>query len=291
MVKTQLIIFWVAVGLYVAASVLYIIGLNFKKDYNRLAVIFTTLGFVANSVATGLRWNQVGHFPYYGAYEVYTSYAWGLALFFLTAQFFKPSLRFIGAFIIPISFIMIGIGIMNSTEMKEIPRTYFTFWLGVHIAFAKLAYGSGLIAAALSVIYLIKERKSGELGDEEKVPHWYDKLPELKKIDYLSYRFVALAFFMLAIMIISGAIWAAKAWGRYWGWDPIETWALVSWLVYGLALHLYRTSSWRGRKMALITIGALILVVFAFFGIPLIYDTAHEHLTVSLLTTIGQSQA
>ena len=282
MIKTQLIIYWVSVGFYAIAATLFIVGLNFKKDFQKQALIIAIVGFIANSLALGLRWYQTGHFPYYGMYEVYPSYAWGFVFFYLVAQFIKPSLRFLGAILLPLAFLMIGIGVMSSNVIKEIPRTFFTFWLGVHIAFAKLSYGSALIAAALSIIYLFKKKQ--KLSNNKNIEaNWLNKFPSMEKLDDLTYRFVSLAFFMLAIMIISGAIWANKAWGRYWNWDPIETWAFISWLVYGISLHLYRTFRWRGSKMAWITLFALILVVFAFFGIPYIYDTAHEHIKVSML--------
>lgn len=274
MVKAQLIFYWISVGFYALATALFVAGWNFKKEWNTRAVALTAAGFVANTVAIGLRWYQTGHFPYYGAYEVYTSYAWGLVLLFLVVAYYKPALRFLGAFLVPLAFLMIGVGIMSSTEVKEIPRSYFTFWLGVHIAFAKLSYGSALIAAGLGAATLLKHRavRKGEGKG------FLSRLGELPQLDLLTYRFMAFAFFMLMIMIISGAIWAMKAWGRYWGWDPVETWAFISWLVYGLALHLYRTFGWRGNKLAWLAIIALVIVVFAFFGIPYFYDTAHEHI-------------
>jgi len=109
------------------------------------------------------------------------------------------------------------------------------------------------------------------------------KLPATEKLDILIYRFSAFAFVMLGIMIASGAVWAYKAWGRYWGWDPIETWALISWLVYGLYLHLRITLGWKGRRAAWLALFAVVLVIFSFFGIPLVYPSVHEHLKYAIV--------
>ncbi len=281
-VESQIVLYWVSVGFYAVATVLLISSFVFKKEkYPNYSVWLTLIGFLFHSTAIVMRWVQTGHFPYWGTYEVFTSYAWGAVGFYLIVQFFRPGLRAIGALAMPISFVMIGVGIMTSTDIKEIPRTFFTFWLGVHIFFAKLSYGSAIIAAGLGIIYLVRERqeKEGRLNPQG------GKLMDLTRIDTLNYRFAVFAFIMLMIMIVSGSVWAYKAWGRYWGWDPIETWALISWLVYGIYLHLRITYKWKGRKSAWLSIACLLLVLFAFFGIPLIYPSVHEHLKYSGLLT------
>lgn len=276
LIKLQIVLYWVSVGFYVVSGIMLISSFLFKKeDLVKVAVPLTGVGFIFNTVAIFMRWYETGHFPYWGVYEVFTSYAWAGIAFYLLVQFLRPSLRITGALVLPICFVMIGIGIMSSTEVKEIPRTFFTYWLGIHILFAKLAYGAVIISAGMGVVYLLKK---GFSVDEHPL---IDKLPTLERIDYLNYRFSIFAFIMLMIMIVSGAIWAYKAWGRYWGWDPIETWAFISWLVYGFFLHLRVTYKWKGRRSAWMSIVCLLLVLFSFFGIPLIYPSVHEHLKYS----------
>lgn len=274
-VEQQIILYWIAVGFYVTSATLYMISLVFNKErLLNIAMLSNLIGLVPHTVALGMRWMETGHFPYWGTYEVFSTYAWGAVFLLLLTQFIKPNLKIVGAFIMPFVFLMIGIAVMSPTLGTPIPRTYFTFWLGVHIAFAQLSYGSALIAAVLAAAYLMtaKQRATG------KIHPLLAKLPELERIDFLSYRLTIFAFTMLGAMIASGAVWAYKAWGRYWGWDPIETWALVSWLVYGLYLHLRRTMGWQGKRASWLNIFALFLIIFAFFGIPLFYPSAHEHL-------------
>lgn len=275
MVKAQIILFWAGVAGYAIATALYIASLIFKKDnWVNKATIFGLLGFLPHTAAIGLRTYQIGHFPYWGVYEVFTAYSWSAVLFFLIVQFLRPGLRITGALVFPLAFLMIGIGLFNDPTVVEAPPTFLTFWLWVHIAFAKLSYASALVSSGLGLCYIIKENQ--EL--KGRVSLFFQKLPALDQIDYLSYRFAAFAFVMLGIMILSGAIWAYKAWGRYWGWDPIETWALIGWLVYGIYLHLRITLSWKGRKAAWMAVVALLTIIFAFFGIPLFYPSVHEHL-------------
>jgi cytochrome c-type biogenesis protein CcsB len=101
------------------------------------------------------------------------------------------------------------------------------------------------------------------------------KLPRQEILDDLSFRFVGFGFIVLGMMIAAGAIWANEAWGRYWGWDPIETWSLVSWLVYAAYLHTRLTLGWKGRRSAWFGALALPIVLFALIGVPIVYNSIH----------------
>ena len=279
-VKIQLILYWMSVGCCFLGTVFFIAGFIFKKDnFEKYGGGFALLAFIPLTAGLVNRWVQTGHFPYWGVYEVMMSYAWGALFFYLVVWFWKPKLRILGAFVLPVVMLMVGIAVMGSSEMKEIPRTFFTYWLGIHILFAKLSYGAALVSAGLGVIYLVKKRQE----ERGRLHPFLLKMPEPHKLDHWSYQFTAFAFVMLGIMIASGAVWAYKAWGRYWGWDPIETWALVSWLIYGLSLHLRVTLGWKGRRASWLAVFAFIMVVFAFFGIPLFYPSVHEHLKYAMI--------
>lgn len=274
-IKIQLLLFWISVGFCFMGTFLFVASMSFKKDhFAKYGVIMAYLAFLPLTAAITARWVQTGHFPYWGVYEVFTSYAWGALLFYLAVQWWKPGLKVGGTVVLPAVLLMVGVAVMNSTEMKEIPRTFFTFWLGIHILFAKLSYGSVLISASLAISYLVKSRQEAR----GEISPLMARLPNVEKIDHWSYQFAAFAFVMLGIMIASGAVWAFKAWGQYWSWDPIETWALISWLVYGFYLHLRITMGWQGKRASWLAIFAVIMVIFAFFGVPLISDSVHEHL-------------
>lgn len=101
------------------------------------------------------------------------------------------------------------------------------------------------------------------------------KLPPPDTIDELSVKFVGVGFIFLSIMIAAGSIWANEAWGRYWGWDPIETWSLITWLVYAGYLHSRYTLGWRGRRSAWFAVAALPFILFTLFGVPSVYNSIH----------------
>lgn len=261
---------WAAVGLYAASSVLLAAGLVFQREWAlRLGVRIAVAGFAIHSVALGLRWVEAGHGPYLRRYEVYSSSVWVLVAAYLFVLWRRPSLGTLGVFVMPVAFLMIGMGVMSSPEIRALPPTFRNFWLPVHILFAKLAFGGCLTGTGLAGIYLLKKRAGPGA-------HFYARLPDLEALDELSYKLIAFGFIALAIMIVAGAIWANSAWGRYWGWDPVETWSLISWVVCGIYLHLRRMHGWRGARAAWFTVGALILLVFALFGLGVVYPGS-EH--------------
>lgn len=271
-VQTQLVLFWISAGFCLLGTFFFISGVAFKKErMTKYGVICSYLAFPPSAAALVLRWVETGHVPSIGLYEVFTIYAAGILLFFLAARLWQSTLDMAGVIVLPVVMLMIGIGVMGSTEMTELPTTYFTYWLGIHMFFATLALGGVMISAGLCIIYLVKSRQEAKA----QVTPLIAKFPDLVRIDYMGYRFTLFAFIMMGIMIASGAIWAYKSWGRYWGWDPIETWSLICWLAYGAYLHL-RISGMKGKPAAWLYFAVIIIAVFSFFGAPYLYPTIHD---------------
>ena len=225
-----------------------------------------------HSAALGLRWLEAGHGPYLRQYEVYSSDVWVMMVMFLLVQFWRPALRTAGMVAMPVCLLLIGMAVMASPEIRDLPVTFKTYWLIVHILFAKLAYGSALMGTAMGVLYLASQQKTRT----NRLTNFYRRLPPLEVLDELSYAFIGFGFVMLGIMIVAGSIWAKNAWGRYWGWDPVETWALISWLFYGLYLHLRVTFKWQGGRAAWFSVVAMAVLIFALFGIGWFYQSFHS---------------
>ena len=272
MYRWEIILLWVTVSFYITATILYVYSLVFQKDIYRKASIITILGLVPHSVSILLRWIESGHGPYITFCEVTVSDSWVAVFAFLVVQFKYKKMELLGIVVAPVSFLLIGLGVMSSAQIYHTPTSFQTYWLLVHILFAKLAFGSILIGTGLSVFYLIKEKR-GELAPDVLRRH----LPDLKTIDEFSYRFIAFGFLHLGVMIAAGSIWANKAWGRYWGWDPVETWSLVSWLFYGIYLHSRLNRGWRGRKSAWYAIAAFAVLLFSVFGVVYLYHSVHSY--------------
>ena len=119
-------------------------------------------------------------------------------------------------------------------------------WLVIHVSAAIISGGVFLLANFIAATYLILDRYE----QKGARPIWMQKFPPLESLDNFSYRLIALVFPLWTFSVIAGAIWAEAAWGRYWGWDPKETWAFITWVAYAAYLHARVTIGWRGRKAA-----------------------------------------
>ncbi len=274
MIRWEIFLLWAAVGLYAASAAAYVASLCFHRDgWSDWATRLAAVALAPHTLSLLLRWLEAGHGPYLRRYEVYSSDVWVGVGMFLLAQRWRPSLRGFGAVVMPTSFLLIGMAVMSSPEIRTMPASFRTYWLLVHILFAKLAYGANLIATTGAVFYLLKKRRA-----ERGLPihGLLAKVPDLAALDELSYAFSGFGFLMIGIMILAGSIWAKNAWGSYWNWDAVETWALISWFVYGIYLHLRRTYGWKGSMAAWMNIVALGFLLFALFGVGLFFDSAHS---------------
>jgi ABC-type transport system involved in cytochrome c biogenesis permease subunit len=146
----------------------------------------------------------------------------------------------------------------------------------VHIFFAWLAYGAYSVAASLGVIHLLVGARDKNGPKTERFSSLFEKIPDQPILEDLMFKFIIFGFITHMVMIASGSIWARDLWGNYWTWDPVETWSLVSWLLYGIWIHFKVTFRWKGARMAIASILILITVLFAFWGTSIIGETAHS---------------
>lgn len=259
--------FWIAVGFYGITTALYIYAFIFKNE-KVLAEInyFVGVSFIIHTAAIFARWYAVGNLPVAGDYENALGGVWVIMLFYLYTSIRYKSLRAIGVAVLPFSLLLLGYGAIRTPELAPMTAAVRSFWLYIHVIFAWLAFGAFTVCFGLGIIYILKEKNP----DKE----FYNKFPELLRLDELMFRYLVFGFITDAVMIASGAIWAKNLWGHYWNWDPVETWSLITWLIYGLAIHLRITMGWRGRRFAWILIFALIGMVITYFGINLVVKTS-----------------
>ncbi|HEY9246994.1 MAG TPA: c-type cytochrome biogenesis protein CcsB [Candidatus Methanoperedens sp.] len=275
MAQIDWIMYLAAATFYAISSIIYIYSLVFRKEERiNLAVKSAVAGILFHSVSIALRWMEVGHGPYVSMFEALSKYAWFSVIIFLLVQEKYRKIKFAGSIVMPVSFLLMGAGTLYSQDLQTVPPSLRSYWLIAHVTFANLAFGSILVAAGIAVLYIMKVRRS-EKGDTPEGDSFYDKLPEPKVMDDLMYRFVASGFFFLTIMIGAGAIWANQTWGRYWGWDPIETWSLIIWFVYGICLHLRMNAGWSGKRIAWFIIFSIFILAFSLFGVGAVYQGLH----------------
>ncbi|GBE06053.1 MAG TPA: c-type cytochrome biogenesis protein CcsB [Nitrospirae bacterium] len=269
LLKCEVISHWIAVGFYILSTVFFAYSVSFKKaGALKYGMFLAIIGLIPHSIALGIRWHIAGHGPYMAKYEVLSSNTWVVILMFLLIGWKIPKLRAAGVIVIPLSFLMMTFGLFTNPEIRRLPPALSGVWLVIHILFNKLAVGAILISLGSAVLYLLKKKQ----GDKE----FYRKLPSLEVLDAYSYKFIGFGFIFWSITVAAGSIWANEAWGRYWGWDPIETWSLITWLLYGLYLHLRYFFKWQGTKAAWMLLACFIVSVITIFIIPFVIQTLHS---------------
>ena len=151
-----------------------------------------------------------------------------------------------------------------------------SYWIYIHVSVTLTSYAAFAMAGGLGLMYLFKERAE-QRGSRSR---FYAAFPDLETIDELGYKAIMIGFPLLAFGIILGAMWANYAWGGYWSWDPVETWSMISWTTYGIAIHLRVTFGWREYRVAWLLIIALSTVIISFFGVNFVNSSSQHFFNV-----------
>lgn len=262
---------------YMAAAIIYIVYLAYKNEnLARLGTLATFVGFLTNTVLLGARWVVSGHPPFVNGFEYLVSFTWGIALIYMLAEW-RYKMRIIGAFVMPLAWILLSYIVIIMPEAQRNAENLMpalqSNWLHLHVATAVISYSAFAISLGTSIMYLIKQNMENKKSKSD----FNKRMPSLEILDDISYKFIAIGFPLLSIVIISGAIWAEYAWGRYWSWDPKETWSLITWLVYAAYLHARFTYGWRGAKAAWMSILGFAFVLFTFFGVNYVLSGIHSY--------------
>lgn len=264
------VLFTITVVLYFVATGLYFGFFIAKKELlGKYASYVMLTGFVLHTIALVCRGIGAGRVPLTNQYEFATSFAWGVVLCFLILER-KFSFRAMGTFVAPIVFLIIGYAAMQSKDIRPLMPALQSNWLVFHVSTAVISYGAFGVACGISGLYLMRDR----MKESDFIKR---HLPGKEQLDLFSYRSVALGFLFLTLVIITGALWAQKAWGHYWSWDPKETWSLITWIIYALYLHVRVTRGWMGKKAALFAVIGFICVVFTYIGVNMWIPSIHSY--------------
>jgi len=212
----------------------------------RIATAMMVLGFfllLAGVIARGI---SAKHVPWGNMYEFSITGALAFTGAYLGALR-KHDLRWLGLFVSISVLLTLGtaITLLYRNSSPLVPALKST-WLVIHVVAAIISGGVFLLANVIAASYLYLESMESKGGRKP----WAKRLPDLETLDQLSYRLVAFVFPLWTFAVIAGAIWAESAWGRYWGWDPKETWAFITWVAYAAYLHARVTIGWRGKRAA-----------------------------------------
>lgn len=264
------ILFTITMVLYLAATALYFVFFALKQDKAaKIANYILMAGFAAHTLALVTRGIGAGRLPMTNQYDFATSFAWGISLCCLVF-IYRFRFQALGTFACPVVFLIIGYAAMQSREVKELMPALRSNWLAIHVATAIISYGSFGVAFAVSCMFLLRSYMKGS-------DFWQRNIPEEQKLDSISYRAVSLGFLFMTLVIVTGAIWAERAWGSYWSWDPKETWALITWIIYAIYLHLRISRGWRGRSAAIFAVIGFICVIFTYIGVNTLLPGVHSY--------------
>lgn len=259
---------WAALVVYVLAGSLAIVGVVLRKMPEKAVLALLVLGLVLHTISIALRWERLGHGPYITMFEILLSNIWSLLAIYLLVYWRIPAIRATAAVVMPVLFVMMGWLLVTSPHQGHLPATYHTVWLFVHIGFGKVFLGSVLVAVGISGVILL--RGGRDAGGR------FAGLPDDSRLDELSFRFMAMGIIFETLMLVAGAIWAQDAWGRYWAWDPLETWSFLTWLSLAFALHArvaYKVSPHTG---AVLVLAVFVLAFLTFFGVPFVSLAPHK---------------
>jgi cytochrome c-type biogenesis protein CcsB len=225
------------------------------------------LMFVALTFSLAFRWAAAGHPPYANMYEYTIALGWGCSLFYVIFERVYGQ-RALGAVLFPgiAALFTISLIFFPETIVPLIPALQANRILAIHVGTMMMAYSALSVSFGAAVLYLVQD------GGRR-----YARLPSGKKLEEIAHKSVLVGFPMLALGIALGAWWASYAWGRYWGWDPKETSALVTWLIYAGYLHARGLKSWRGKPAAGILIVGYVGVMFTYFAVNLWVSGLHSY--------------
>jgi len=289
---------------------MYWVNLSLFSDSYLLAKIGRLSTIIANGLLFFIlcsRWIVAGYFPLSNLYESLLFLTWMLLTVYLYIET-KTKSKLIGSVLIPVTLLISGFANLTlSPEMQKssplVPALQSN-WLMMHVSMMLLSYGTLIMGSLLCILFVVISRNKDvdlKVLDNSALPlynimlDYYEaklltpsteiselgKIKLLQSLDNWSYRIIGLGFPFLTIGIISGGVWANEAWGSYWSWDPKETWALITWLVFATYLHARITKGWEGKKTALLGSLGFFVIWICYLGVNFLGKGLHSYGWVS----------
>ena len=297
-------------GVLLFSMTIYWVSLSFFKQKNNLVQIGRISSLIANLLLFFIlasRWIVAGYFPLSNLYESLLFLTWTLLTIYLYFEN-KTKSKLMGAVLLPVALLITGFANLTlSPDMQKasplVPALQSN-WLMMHVSMMMLSYATLIMGSLLCILFLVISKYQDvdlQLVDESSLPlynvmlDYYEaklfspsdeiselgKLKLLQSLDNWSYRIIGLGFPFLTIGIIAGGVWANEAWGSYWSWDPKETWALVTWIVFATYLHSRITKGWEGKKTAILGGLGFFVIWICYLGVNFLGKGLHSYGWVS----------
>jgi cytochrome c-type biogenesis protein CcsB len=274
-----------AMGVYAIAFVLFTIELASKATegkisakFPRMAMALTWIAFMLQLAATVMRGLAASRVPWANMYEFSMTGTLIIVAVFLFTNL-KWNLRFLGAFITGLVLILLGLAATRYyVEIVPLPPALQSYWLVIHVFVATLATGFFALGFGLSLLQLLQQRRETAIaGDKKTRLGSLVRLPDAVALENYAYRLIIIGFIFWTFTLIAGAIWADKAWGRYWGWDTKEVWTFIIWTIYAGYIHARATRGWRGTRSAILAMVGFGAVMFNFTIVNIFFKGLHAY--------------
>ena len=242
--------------------------------YLRAAFVLTVMAWVLHVAATVLRGIAAERVPWANMFEFALTATAIIVGVFLALQFWQD-LRFLGAFMTGFTLIALGVATVNFyVDVVPLPPALQSTWLVIHVFVATLGTGFFAVGAGLSVVQLLQARRAA--GKAVRL-RYLDTLPDADRLETMAYRVTVVGFVFWTFTLVAGAIWAERAWGRYWGWDTKEVWTFIIWTIFAGYIHARATRGWRGSRSAWLAIIGFSAVLFNFTIVNLFFKGLHAY--------------
>jgi cytochrome c-type biogenesis protein CcsB len=244
----------------------------------RVALALTVLGFLLHLTAVITRGVAAGRVPWANMYEFGLTGSLLIIAVYLVVLL-RLDLRFLGTFITGLVVVLLGIAAVDFyVEIVPLPPALQSAWLVIHVFVASAGTAFFALGFALSVLQLVQNRREAGGGDLTKLKlKFLATLPTAERLENLAYRTNIVGFILWTFTLIAGAIWAERAWGRYWGWDTKEVWTFIIWVIYAGYIHARATRGWRGSRSAWLAIIGFVAVMFNFSVVNLFFKGLHAY--------------
>lgn len=258
-------ILFIAFFFYLAGAIAFLASYWFESDKAMHAgVILLTAAFVLQTLGLVLRGLAAGRLPSSSLYEFMLMFSWGIALLYLLAGR-RYNLQATGLVVAPLQVILMAYGLTGLQEVQPLVPALQSVWLQIHVVMAVSAYSLFALSFASALLFLFKDI------------HHTTILKNLN-LEQTSYHTAAWGFPFMTLVLVTGAIWAEQVWGAWWTWDPKETWALITWFIYAIYLHIYRGQPWTARVKAWVAVAGFAAVMFTLLGVSFLLPGVHSYL-------------
>ena len=264
----------------VSTSVSDGVDLGEGRRAGNIGMSLTWLGTLLLGLGILFRGLSAGRVPIGNMYEFSLAAGFAVSLTYCLMSISRD-LRWLGLFIsIPV---LLDLGLALTvlyTESAQLVPALNSYWLAIHVTAAVVCIGAFTMGAALSGLYLVAQAAEDRVAtgkEPGRSSAFAQRIPSADRLDLMSYRIHAFMFPIWTFAVIAGAIWAEAAWGRYWGWDPKETWAFITWVIYAAYLHARATAGWRGKKAAYVALAGYATILFNYFVVNIFVQGLHSY--------------